>query len=51
VSPLPVTSWEIIADKLSKAGWNCGCISSMGYNGQQFWVTIGGGVYVDVTLA
>ena len=30
--------WEIIADNLSKAGWNCGCISSTDHNGRQFWV-------------
>ena len=30
--------WEIIADNLKKAGWNCGCISSTDNEGQQFWV-------------
>jgi hypothetical protein len=30
--------WEIIAHNLSKAGWNCGCISSTDHKGQQFWV-------------
>jgi hypothetical protein len=30
--------WEIIADNLSKAGWNCGCISSTDQKGRQFWV-------------
>jgi hypothetical protein len=30
--------WEIIANKLSKAGWCCGCISSANHDGQQFWV-------------
>ena len=30
--------WEIIADNLKKAGWNCGCISSTDHNGRQFWV-------------
>jgi hypothetical protein len=34
----PVKYWEIIADNLSKAGWNCGCISSTGQDGRQFWV-------------
>jgi hypothetical protein len=29
---------EIIADNLSKAGWNCGCISSTDDEGRQFWV-------------
>jgi hypothetical protein len=31
-------SWEIVADNLSKAGWNCGCISSTDQKGRQFWV-------------
>jgi hypothetical protein len=30
--------WEIISDDLSKAGWNCGCISSTDQEGRQFWV-------------
>jgi hypothetical protein len=30
--------WEIIGDNLSKAGWNCGCISSTDREGRQFWV-------------
>jgi hypothetical protein len=29
---------EIIANNLSKAGWNCGCISSADQKGRQFWV-------------
>jgi len=33
-----VKYWEIIADKLHKAGWNCGCISSTDQEGRQFWV-------------
>jgi hypothetical protein len=33
-----VKDWEIIADNLSKAGWNFGCISSTGYEGRQFWI-------------
>jgi len=33
-----VKYWEIIADNLSKAGWNCGCISSTDREGRQFWV-------------
>jgi hypothetical protein len=35
---VPVKYWEIIADNLSKAGWNCGCISSTDHDGRQFWV-------------
>jgi hypothetical protein len=30
--------WEVVADNLSKAGWNCGCISSTDHEGRQFWV-------------
>jgi hypothetical protein len=30
--------WRIIAKNLSKAGWNCGCISSTDHKGRQFWV-------------
>jgi hypothetical protein len=30
--------WEIIADRLSKAGCNCGCISTTDDSGEQFWV-------------
>jgi len=30
--------WEIIADNLGKAGWDCGCISSTDEAGRQFWV-------------
>jgi hypothetical protein len=33
-----VKYWEIIADNLSKAGWNCSCISSTDHKGRQFWV-------------
>lgn len=33
--------WEIIADDLKKAGWNCGCISSTDHHGRQFWVVAG----------
>ena len=33
-----VKYWEIIADDLSKAGWNCGCISSTDHEVRQFWV-------------
>jgi hypothetical protein len=33
-----VKYWEIIADNLQKAGWNCGCISSTKQDGRQFWV-------------
>jgi hypothetical protein len=29
---------EVIADRLSEAGWRCGCISSTDHEGRQFWV-------------
>jgi hypothetical protein len=38
VNPLCVKAWEIIADNLSKVGWNCGCISGTDDEGRQFWV-------------
>jgi hypothetical protein len=31
-----VKYWEIIADNLSKAGWNCGCISSTDQRADNF---------------
>ena len=30
--------WQMIADNLSKSGWNCDCISSTDHEGRQFWV-------------
>jgi hypothetical protein len=30
--------WEIIADKLSKAGWTCGCVSAIDSNGRTIWI-------------
>ena len=33
-----VKYWEIIADNVSKAGWNCGCISSTDDEGRQFGI-------------
>jgi hypothetical protein len=29
--------WEIIADNLSKAGWNWGCVSAIDSNGRTIW--------------
>ena len=31
-------SWEIIADDLSKAGWNWGCVSAVDSNGRTIWI-------------
>jgi hypothetical protein len=33
-----VKYWEIIADNLSKAGWNWGCVSALDSNGQTIWI-------------
>jgi hypothetical protein len=33
-----VKYWEIIADKLSKAGWSLGCVSAIDFNGRTIWI-------------
>ena len=30
--------WEIIADKLSKAGWSWGCVSAVDSQGRTIWI-------------
>ena len=30
--------WEIIADRLSKAGWSWGCASAVDSNGRTIWI-------------
>jgi hypothetical protein len=30
--------WEIIADRLSKAGWSWGCVSTINSKGQTIWI-------------
>ena len=30
--------WEIIADKLSKAGWSWGCVSAINFDGRTIWI-------------
>jgi hypothetical protein len=30
--------WEIIADKLSKAGWSLGWVSAVDCNGRRLWI-------------
>ena len=30
--------WEIIADRLSKAGWSWGCVSAIDSNGRTIWI-------------
>ena len=31
--------WEIIADRLSKAGWSWGCVSAIDGEGRTIWIT------------
>ena len=31
-------NWEIIADKLSKAGWRSGCVSAIDSSGRTIWI-------------
>jgi hypothetical protein len=33
-----VKYWEIIAHKLSKAGWNWGCVSAIDSRGRTIWI-------------
>jgi hypothetical protein len=33
-----VKPWEIIADRLSAAGWSWGCVSTINSNGQTLWI-------------
>jgi len=35
---LPVKYWELVADKLSKAGWSLGWISAMDSEGRTIWI-------------
>ena len=30
--------WEIIADKLSKAGWSWGCVATVDREGRTLWI-------------
>ena len=31
-------SWEVIADKLSKAGWSLGWVSALDFDGRTTWI-------------
>jgi hypothetical protein len=33
-----VKSWEIIANRLSNAGWSWGCVSAIDLEGRTIWV-------------
>ena len=32
-----VKYWEVIADNLKKAGWRCGYVTTVDYEGQTIW--------------
>jgi hypothetical protein len=34
----PMKYWEIIADRLSKAGWSLGWVSAIDSNGPTIWI-------------
>jgi hypothetical protein len=34
----PVKYWELVADKLSKAGWSLGWVSAVNSEGQTLWI-------------
>jgi hypothetical protein len=38
VNPLCVKYWEIIADRLSKAGWSLGWVSAFHSEGRTIWI-------------
>jgi hypothetical protein len=35
----PVKYWELVADKLSKAGWSLGWVSALDLEGRTIWIT------------
>jgi hypothetical protein len=35
---LPVKNWELVAEKLSKAGWTWGCVATVDSNGRTIWI-------------
>ena len=37
-APRKMKDWEIIADRLSKAGWSWGCVSAIDSNGRTIWI-------------
>jgi hypothetical protein len=36
--PLDMKYWEIVADKLSEAGWSWGCVSAVDSQGETTWI-------------
>jgi hypothetical protein len=37
-NPIIVKYWEIIADRLSNAGWSLGWVSAVDSNGRTIWI-------------
>jgi hypothetical protein len=37
-NPIIVKDWELIADKLSKAGWSWGCVATVDREGRTIWI-------------
>jgi hypothetical protein len=37
----PVKEWELVADKLSKAGWSLGWVSALDSEGRTIWIVDG----------
>jgi hypothetical protein len=35
---VPIKYWELIADKLSKAGWSWGCVATIDADGRTIWI-------------
>jgi hypothetical protein len=33
-----VKQWELVADRLSKAGWSWGCVSAIDSEGRTIWI-------------
>jgi hypothetical protein len=36
--PSAAIHWEVIADKLNKAGWSWGCVAAIDSNGRTIWI-------------
>ena len=37
-NPTAMRDWEIISDKLSKAGWTWGCVATVDREGRTLWI-------------
>jgi hypothetical protein len=50
VRPLRMKYWEIIADRLSKAGWSLGWVSAIDAQGRTIWIADAHRAMANVTL-